>query len=120
MLERFIYGRERVEVKNKVETHLPKIECPDVVNAEEPFEVSISISKHPSRVEHSIRHVDVFFVEEGRAFNPIRVANVQFTPEYTEAKVVIKLKLKKSGTIIALAYCNLHGLWESCKDVKVR
>ncbi len=121
MLEKFIYSRERAEGEavSKVETHTPVIECPDVVKAGEPFEVKISVTKHPNKVEHSIRYVDVFFVEEGRAFNPVKVAKVKFTPEYAEAEAVIKLKLQKSGTIVALAYCNLHGLWENYKEVKV-
>ncbi len=121
MLEKFIYSREKAEGEavSKVETHTPVIECPDVVKAGEPFEVKISVTKHPNKVEHSIRYVDVFFVEEGRAFNPVKVAKVKFTPEYAEAEAVIKLKLQKSGTIVALAYCNLHGLWENYKEVKV-
>ncbi len=121
MLEKFIYSRERAEGEavSKVETHTPVIECPDVVKAGEPFEVKISVTKHPNKVEHSIRYVDVFFVEEGRAFNPVKVAKVKFTPKYAEAEAVIKLKLQKSGTIVALAYCNLHGLWENYKEVKV-
>lgn len=121
MLEELIYSRERAkgEAVSKVETHTPEIECPDVVKAGEPFEVKISITKHPNKLEHSIRYVDVFFVEEDRAFNPVKVAKVQFTPEYAEAEAVIKLKLQKSGKIIALAYCNLHGLWENVKEVRV-
>lgn len=121
MLEKFVYSREKAEgeVVSKVETHTPEIECPDIVKANEPFEVRISITKHPNKLEHSIRYVDVFFIEEGRAFNPIKVAKVQFTPEYVETEAVIKLKIQKSGKIIALAYCNLHGLWENYKEVRV-
>ena len=103
----------------KGETDAPEIECPDVVKAGEPFEVRISVAKHPNKLEHSIRYVDVFFVEDGREFNPIKVAKAQFTPEYCEAEVTFKLKLNKSGKIVVLAYCNLHGLWENYKEVKV-
>lgn len=121
MLEDLIYSRERAkgEAISKVETHIPEIVCPDVVKANKPFEVRISVTKHPNKLEHSIRYLDVFFVEDGRAFNPIKVAKSKFTPEYCEAEVVFKLKLQKSGKIVALAYCNLHGLWESVKEVKV-
>jgi len=27
--------------------------------------------------------------------------------------------LKKSGKLIAVSYCNIHGLWESEKDIVV-
>ncbi|WP_456327412.1 class II SORL domain-containing protein [Archaeoglobus sp.] len=120
MIEKFVYSREKAEGEavSKVETHTPEIECPDVVKAGEPFDVRISVAKHPNKPEHSIRYVDVFFAEEGRAFNPVWIARVKFS-EYTEQEAVLKLKLQKSGTIIALAYCNLHGLWENYKEVRV-
>ncbi len=121
MIENFIYNKEKAEgeIISKVETHTPEIICPNTVKAGEPFEVKISITKHPNKLEHSIRYVDIFFVEKGRAFNPVKVAKVKFTPEYAEAEAVIKLKIEKSGKIIALAYCNKHGLWESFKEIKV-
>jgi len=121
MLDELIYSKEKAkgELVSKAETHTPDIICPDVVKVDEPFEVKISITKHPNKFEHSIRYVDVFFVEEGRAFNPIKIAKAQFTPEYCEAEVTFKLKIQKSGKIVALAYCNLHGLWEGVKEVRV-
>jgi len=121
MLEEFIYSAKRVEegIVSKAGKHIPEIVCPDVVKAGEPFEVKVSIEKHPNMLEHSIRHVELFFVEEGRSFNPIKIAEVQFVPEYSEAEVKLKVRLKKSGSIVALAYCNLHGLWEGMKEVKV-
>ena len=30
------------------------------------------------------------------------------------------LKIKKSGTLLATALCNIHGLWENSKTVKVK
>jgi len=29
------------------------------------------------------------------------------------------MKTGKSGTVYALAYCNIHGVWQSSKTVKV-
>ncbi|WP_462363072.1 desulfoferrodoxin family protein [Pyramidobacter porci] len=29
------------------------------------------------------------------------------------------VKLKESGTLIAVSYCNLHGLWESSAEIAV-
>ncbi|RKZ00666.1 MAG: superoxide reductase, partial [Candidatus Hydrothermota bacterium] len=28
-------------------------------------------------------------------------------------------KTEKSGTILAASYCNIHGLWENSKELKV-
>ncbi|MEM4946415.1 MAG: desulfoferrodoxin family protein, partial [Archaeoglobaceae archaeon] len=30
-----------------------------------------------------------------------------------------KLKLNKSGVLYALAYCNLHGLWENRAEINI-
>jgi len=29
------------------------------------------------------------------------------------------MKVPKNGKLIALEYCNIHGLWENSADVKV-
>ncbi|MEZ0346772.1 MAG: class II SORL domain-containing protein [Infirmifilum sp.] len=107
------------EAISKVETHTPKIEAPDQVKAGEPFTLKISVGPHPNTIQHSIRWVEVYFEEEGRAFNPILLARVHFEPEYSEPEVNLKITLKKSGTIHAIEYCNLHGLWEGRKEIKV-
>jgi len=107
------------EAVAKAESHTPKIDAPDRVKAGEAFTVKISVGPHPNKVEHSIRWVDVYFEEEGRSFNPIHLARLEFTPEYVEPEVEIKVKLSKSGTLYALGYCNLHGVWEARKKIVV-
>jgi len=116
-----IYTPERAagEAISKVESHTPKLEAPDKVKAGQPFEVKVSVGPHPNTVEHSIRRVEIYFEEEGRAFNPVLVASVDLAPVYSEPSVVLTLKLHKSGTIYAVEYCNLHGLWEAKKRVAV-
>ncbi len=107
------------EAISKVETHTPKIEAPDKVKAGEVFKVKVSIGPHPNKVEHSIRWLELYFAEEGRAFNPILLGRVFWTPGYAEPVVEFNIKLSKSGVLYAIAYCNLHGLWESRKEIKV-
>ncbi|MEA2045441.1 MAG: class II SORL domain-containing protein [Euryarchaeota archaeon] len=107
------------EAVGKRESHTPRIEAPDVVKADEAFEIKVSVGPHPNKVEHSIRWIEVYFREEGRAFNPLMLARVAFTPAYSEPKVAFRLNLRKSGTIFVLQYCNVHGLWSAEKDVGV-
>ncbi len=116
-----IYTPEQApsEVAPKAETHTPKIEAPDKVKAGEPFKVKIFVGPHPNQVQHSIRWIEVYFEEEGRTFNPIHVTTINLAPEYAEPDVTITLKLKKSGTLYVLEYCNLHGVWEARKEIKV-
>ncbi|MCE4617435.1 MAG: class II SORL domain-containing protein [Desulfurococcales archaeon] len=116
-----IYVPETVsgEAAGKKESHAPKIEAPTTVKAGEPFLVSVKVGPHPNQAVHSIRKIKLYFNEEGRPFNPIHLATIELEPEYAEPEIKIAISLKKSGTLYALAYCNLHGLWESSVDVKV-
>lgn len=118
---KLIYTPEKAsgEAVSKVESHTPKIDAPDTVKADQPFEVAIKVGPHPNKVEHSIRRIELYFYEEGRGFNPIFLASVNLTPIYTEPNIRLTLKLKKSGVIYAIEYCNLHGLWEGRKEIKV-
>ncbi|MEB3825773.1 MAG: class II SORL domain-containing protein [Desulfurococcales archaeon] len=107
------------EAATKKESHAPKISAPDKVKAGEPFTVEVEVGPHPNQVAHSIRYLQVFFKEDSRPFNPIHIATIELEPEYAEPKVKLTIKLKKSGILYALGYCNLHGLWESSKRIEV-
>jgi superoxide reductase len=53
----------------KTEKHVPVIECPDQVKADEFFEIRASIGKevaHPNTTEHHIRWIELLFKPEGR------------------------------------------------------
>ncbi len=116
-----IYSEEKApaEVKPKAKSHIPRIEAPDRVKAGQEFELKVSVGPHPSTVEHSIRWIDIYLYEEGRAFNPIHIASVVLEPGYTVPEVVLKLRLQKKSVIYAVSYCNQHGLWEARKEIDV-
>jgi superoxide reductase len=116
----------------KKEKHVPVIECPDAVKAGEPFEVKATVGKeitHPNTTEHHIRWVRLFFQpEEGKTF---QVGNFEFSshgespegpntgPIHTNSQVTAILSITKPGIIYAISYCNIHGLWENSKEVKL-
>ncbi|MCX7829079.1 MAG: class II SORL domain-containing protein [Thermanaerothrix sp.] len=117
----------------KGEKHVPVIEAPSSVKAGEAFEVIVSVGKeipHPNTTEHHIRWIQLFYKPEGGKF-AYEVGKVTFEvhgestdganqgPAYTEPFGVFKLKASKNGTLVALSYCNIHGLWESSAEVKV-
>ncbi len=116
-----IYSPESAtgEALSKVESHTPKIIAPDKVKANEEFKIKISVGPHPNTVEHSIRKIEIYIAEKTRKFNPILVASIDLVPIYSEPELEIKLKLKETSTIYAIAYCNLHGLWENRKEIIV-
>lgn len=103
-----------------MESHTPKIEIEEKIKADEPFEVKISVGPHPNTIQHSTRKIDVYFYEDGKAFNPIYLASIILTPVYTEPEISLKLKVSKSGTLYVLEYWNLHGIWEGRKEIRVK
>lgn len=115
-----IYTHETAQGQalTKVETHTPQIEVPEKINPGEPFIVKVEVGPHPNTVQHSIRRIELYYYEEGRPFNPVRLATIDLEPGYAEPKLEITLKLDKPGTLYAIAYCNLHGLWEARKEIK--
>jgi len=116
-----IYTPEQAsgEAVSKAETHTPKVEAPAKVRAGEPFKVTIKVGPHPNTVQHSIRWIEVYFYEEGRTFNPVEIARISLAPEYAEPDVTLTISLRKSGVLYALGYCNLHGVWEARREIKV-
>jgi len=117
----------------KAEKHIPVIECPDVVEANKLFQVTVSLGKqlpHPNTTEHHIRWIDVFFQPEGDKFI-YQVGHFEFTahgesakganqgPVHTNHEISFSLKISDPGTLVALALCNIHGLWESSKEIHV-
>jgi superoxide reductase len=115
------------------EKHVPVIECADQVAADAEFEVKISLGKqvaHPNTTEHHIRWISLYFHPAG-AKCPVQIGHFQFTahgesvegpnqgPAYTSHAVTACMKTKKPGTLHALAFCNIHGLWESSQDLRL-
>lgn len=96
------------------EKHVPVIHAPERVAGGEVFSVTVAVGEevpHPNSAEHHIKWIQVFAKSEGK--NPIQVAAFNAAPGVTEPKVTFNMKLEQPAVIYALAYCNIHGLWES-------
>ena len=116
------YTKKEEMESTLMEKHVPVIKAPAKVKAGEEFEVVINIGgniPHPNTVEHHIKWIQVFAEVEGRAYNPVHVATFDFGPTFAEPKVKFRMKLEKSATLIALEYCNLHGVWENLVGIEV-
>jgi len=97
------------------EKHVPVIEAADKVKAGEAFDVKLSVGKdiaHPNTVEHHIEWIKLYFVAEGTQL-PYE------GPVHAVSAGTLAVSLKKSGKLIAVSYCNIHGLWESEKAIVV-
>jgi superoxide reductase len=107
--------------KEGKEKHVPQIEAPDKVKAEEPFEVSVVVGEevpHPNTIEHHIKWIQVYAKEEGSR-PVVHVATFDAGPTFAEPKVTFKMMLRKSSTIHAIEYCNIHGVWDNSVEVEV-
>lgn len=111
----------------KNEKHVPVIEIKGDAEAGKALDVCVSVGKeisHPNTTEHHISWIKLFFKPDGEK-NAINLGNYQFAahgesvkgPNEGSAKaepyVATKVTLEKPGTLVALSYCNIHGLWES-------
>lgn len=117
----------------KQEKHAPVIECPESVKAGEWFKVTVGLGKaapHPNTTEHHIRWIKVFFSPDGDKFtydlgvfefnaHGESVKGANEGPVHTHHEVTFSFKAAKSGTIHALALCNIHGVWGSDKRLEV-
>ena len=117
----------------KAEKHVPVITAPDSVMAGERVAIDLEVGKeiaHPNTVEHHIVWIKLYFVAEGSAL-PTEVGRIEFTTHgeaatanegfvHAESAGTINASFKKSGKLIAVSYCNIHGLWESEKDIVVK
>jgi len=110
----------------KGEKHVPVIHAPEKVKSGEEFDLRVSIGdeiKHPNTLEHHISWIKVFFHGEGSKF-PVEIGTYSFTAHgedgnYNEPVALTQVKLNKSGTLYAVSYCNIHGLWENSKEITV-
>lgn len=117
----------------KSEKHVPVIEAPIKVKKSEFFKVTITVGKeiaHPNKTEHHIRWITVLFHPAGEKF-PYQIGKAEFSAHgesvqgpdtssvYTHHEAALSFKTDKPGMIYASSYCNIHGLWQSAKELMV-
>jgi superoxide reductase len=117
----------------KTEKHVPVIECPDQVKAGELFPVKVTLGKeiaHPNTTAHHIRWISVYFHPEGEKF-AYQIGHFEFSAHgestqgpdtssiYTHHEASTAMRTSKPGTLYATALCNIHGLWQSAKEIKI-
>ncbi len=117
----------------KTEKHVPVIDAPATGKAGEKIAITVSVGKeiaHPNTTEHHIRWIKLFFKPDAGKF-AYELSALEFNshgestdgankgPAYTEPSGQTIVKLNSSGTLLALAYCNIHGLWENSQTITI-
>ena len=115
----------------KSEKHVPAIDIKKVEDGK--AVVIVAVGKeiaHPNTTNHHIKWMDLFFWPEGEKF-PYEIGYATFDhhgesaqgPDtsgiYSEPVAKFVFKTSKPGTLMARAYCNLHGLWKSEAELKL-
>lgn len=110
----------------KNEKHVPAITAPETAKAGEAIEVEVAVGKeipHPNTLEHHIAWAALYFVAEGSPL-PVELARAEFAAHggdvFTAPVLKATVSLAKSGTLHAVSYCNIHGLWESERKIEVK
>jgi len=115
----------------KNEKHAPLIETTGTIVKNEYFKVEVSVGKeieHPNTVEHHIRWIELYFLPAGKD-TPQHVATFDFTSHgengdgketgtYTHPCAATCMKVDGDGTLLASSYCNIHGLWQTEKELE--
>lgn len=97
--------------------HVPVIECPDTVRVGEPFTVKVKIGANPHVMEegHFIQWVEVKFGEN-------LYARTELTPVFSRPEIsftLVKGGKHSTRTMRVIERCNLHGLWETTKEITI-
>jgi superoxide reductase len=106
----------------KKEKHVPVIECTDSIKSGEKLEIKVCVGKeiyHPNTTQpdddkFSYQLANCEFSAHGESVEGPNQGCL-----YTDHSITVSAMLKKSGTIVALSFCNIHGLWENNKLIKV-
>lgn len=112
------YPKDVNNMSDLEKKHWPRIECPDSVEANKPFDVTVNVGvgiDHPSELAHFIEWISL-----GREENNIEMCRETLQPKYSMPRVTFKVTLDKSTTLVARESCNLHGLWENKKQINVK
>jgi len=116
----------------KKEKHTPFIEYVGEVKKDAPITVRVTVGKeipHPNTTEHHIRWIKLLFIPKDSSFI-IDIGRAEFNSHgespsgpnksgiYTEPTAYFTFKTNKPGKLVALSYCNIHGLWAYEKELE--
>jgi superoxide reductase len=108
--------RDRDNLTDLEKKHIPVIDAPDKVKKDEAFNIKIEAGlmlEHPNEPAHFIEWVELYC---GDTF----FGRVNFSGGLSFPQASFRVKLSHAhGPIKVRVRCNLHGLWESTKEITV-
>jgi superoxide reductase len=110
------YPKDPNNLTDTEKKHWPRIECPDTVEANKPFDVTVNIGvglDHPSELAHYIEWI-------GLARGNCDISRIYLQPKNSYPRATFRIALERSTTLVAREFCNLHGIWENKKEITVK
>lgn len=103
------------EVEGK-EKHVPVIETEPC--CEGGLKVTVTVGKevaHPNLVEHHIGWIQLYGVKENGQL--VHLITSDLEPVQSSPCVSLCIRTEGLKSLVALEYCNLHGVWENSIDL---
>ena len=102
---------------NEIEKqHVPYISAPEEIERNKPFDVIVEIGRtleHPNEPAHFIEWIELYC---GDTF----LGRTHFSGGASYPTARFKVKLSHAhGPLKAWAKCNLHGMWEGIKEIRI-
>lgn len=101
------------------EKHVPVIEIDRGHRKEDVDIVRVIVGKdvpHPNTTEHHIAWIELYGVKkEGQV---VHLGSAAFAPTYTNPNARFQVPVEEFKAFCALAYCNIHGLWQNCIEIE--
>jgi len=102
--------------------HVPIIHVESTVELGKPFEVTVNVGEllaHPNMLGHWIGCISLYAGDVG-------LGRITFAPGVAEPVLEMMVVLSEAGgwtkgdvTLRAVECCNLHGVWENTKTIKL-
>ena len=107
----------KTKVSEGKEKHIPVIELQKCAECGEDVVVT-TVGKetpHPNTIEHHIKWIQLYGLKKDNQL--LHLGTFGLGPAYTAPEVTAHLKTAELKTIFALAYCNIHGVWENSLEI---
>ncbi|APH38104.1 desulfoferrodoxin family protein [Methanohalophilus halophilus] len=72
--------------------------------------------KHPNSLQHQIQWIELY--ARTKMLNTIKIGRVNFAPGTSPDALFRLVYFGKYREFCALAYCNVHGLWQNCIEIR--
>jgi superoxide reductase len=101
------------------EKHVPYIEVGKGRGRENVDVVRVVVGKevpHPNSTEHHIAWVELFGVKKDGQV--VSLGRAEFGAGYTNPNARFQVPVQEFKAFCALAYCNIHGLWQNSIEME--